>query len=173
MSPRRPRVLCLSAATALTLSLGAVSCGHSDDVDMSGEVTRMMDRTASMDEAVATHASTVSGTTDLAVVGAEESSHADLMTAHMAEIDNMMGRMGSYCMGGTSAREHMRDMRTAMSALMAEHERHRGVARPDAAAAHAEEDRHLREVRAILGNMQAAGDEMRRNAGGYRCRHCC
>ncbi len=167
MLAKTGRSLLLTAST-VTLVLVAQACGHSDDADMNHEIDRAMTHTASIDQALEAHAETALRAGDLASMEAEESTHYEAMRRHMTELDMVRGDMGRYCMG---AGDHAQDMRATMRTMMVEHERHRAAPRPDMAAARAEEERHVRELRGMMMTLRAAGDAMRHDASRDRCRH--
>jgi hypothetical protein len=142
------------------------------DAEMNRDVDRVIEHTSSVDDGLALHASMVSQATDPVVVAAMETAHYDSMGEHITELDRTVADMGTYCMGERmTARGRTHDMETAMTEMGNERERHRAAPRVDVVGARAEEERHVRDLRAILVSMRTTGEAMRHDAGLYRCQH--
>jgi hypothetical protein len=160
-------------AAGVTLAFAAVACGHhfTDDGDMTHEADLVMTHSGELDTALDAHTKAAIGAPDLAAVAREEAAYADAMRGHMGDLEHAVADMGGYCMGSID-RERMDDMREAMRSLRAEHDRHRAVVRTDMSMVGPEEERHAREVDALMKRLRA-GSEWMRHGSSSRCRHCC
>ena len=142
------------------------------EADMNRDLDLMFDEAARVDDELGAHAAAVSASTESSAVDAVEKAHHDVMLPQVDALDHMLADMTTYCRHReTQERGRTHDMQAAMTSMRREFERHRATPRTDLAAARTEEERHLREGRAILTGLRDAGTAMRHEAGFYLCQH--
>ena len=142
------------------------------DGDMNRDLDRVFDQASVMDRELSAHAVTVNAASERSATDSAEVAHRDALLPPMNELDRVLSEMTTYCrhqQGQERGRTH--DMQAAMTAMRDELERHRAAPRVDLPTTRLEEERHLRESRAILIRLRDGGSAMRHEAGYYRCGH--
>lgn len=141
------------------------------DADMNRDLDRVFEQALLVERELDAHAA-VTAATDRTAIDDAEMRHRGAMAPPMDAVDHMLADMSMYCRHRQSQeRGRTHAMQAAMTSMREELERHRLAPRPDLATARAEEEKHLRESRAILIRLRDAGGVMRHDAGLYRCEH--
>ena len=159
-------------------ALGIAGCGFDMDMmdsstAMHEDLDRILQESAAAGEEATAHASTVTRATSAEGIASIEASHLGAMSVRLRELDRMLTNMSTYCRHpGNAELGRTHGMQSAVTAMRAELQEHQSISRATRDATIAEEDRHLRAMRALFGRMsEADAAAMKREAGFHACQH--